>query len=53
MSAPAWKDAPDVAGLWLNDSHFAYFLTEKMLPDFADYDGNTTRYYGPIPEDKK
>ena len=57
MSAPAWKSAPDVPGLWLvrflKGSTFALKLTAKMRPHYADHFGNTTRYYGPIPEDKE
>ena len=52
MSAPAWKNAPDSAGTWLTNGNWVYVLTERMLRDFADYESNKTRYYGPIPKDK-
>ena len=53
MTSPAWKDAPDVAGLWMERSFGASRGVQINGASLKDYSDTGKRYYGPIPEDKK
>ena len=51
--SPKWHDAPTEPGLWVRNHAGeigAYSLRDSALPIFK---GSASRWYGPIPQDKK
>ena len=50
-SQPAWKDAPNVPGLWLH--RYLGFHEIWRIYDLADSQGVRGRFFGPLPEDTK